>query len=133
MLYLGLVVASLLLVHGASYEPAVSFILLYLAVSVGITAAVALLLLPTAHFSEGFSGGAYALYAAVIVMMVFFSGGVWSELYVLLFPLLVASALNGSWRITVAALVSVLFCYALAMIPGLLDEGTDGETAALVL
>jgi hypothetical protein len=132
LLYLGLVVASLLLVHGASYEPAVSFILLYLAVSVGITAAVALLLLPTAHFSEGFSGGAYALCAAIIVMMVFFSGGVSSELYVLLFPLLVASALHGSWRITVTALVSVLFCYALAVIPGLLDEGADGDTAALV-
>ncbi len=131
-LYLGLVVASLLLVHGASYEPAVSFILLYLTVSVGVIAAMALLLLPTAQFSGGFSGGAYALYGAVIAMMVFFSGGVSSELYVLLFPLLLASALHGSWRITVAALFSVVFFYALAVVPGLLNEGADGKTAALV-
>ena len=54
LLYLALVVASLLLVHGAAYEPAVSFILLYLVVSVGVTAAVALLLFPTAQFSAGF-------------------------------------------------------------------------------
>jgi hypothetical protein len=132
LLYLGLVAASLLLVHGASYEPAVSFILLYLVVSLGVTAAVALLLLPTAQFGGGFSGGAYVMYAAVIAMMVFFSGGVSSELYVLFFPLLLASALHGSWRITFVALFSVLFCYALAMLPGLLNGGTDSEAAALV-
>jgi GGDEF domain-containing protein len=132
LLYLALVVASLLLVHGAAYEPAVSFILLYLVVSVGVTAAVALLLFPTAQFSAGFCVGAYALYAAVIAMMVFFSGGVSSELYVLFFPLLLASALHGSWRITLAALVAVLFCYALAVLPGLLDDLTGNETAAVV-
>ncbi|HEV3477293.1 MAG TPA: hypothetical protein VG127_07415, partial [Rubrobacteraceae bacterium] len=65
LLYLALLAASLMLVHGASYEPAVSFILLYLVVSVGVTAAIALLLLPTAQFTGGFAGGAYALYAAV--------------------------------------------------------------------
>ncbi len=132
LLYLALTVASLLLVHGATYEPAVSFILLYLVVSVGVTAAVALLLLPTAQFGGGFSGGTYALYAAVIAMMVFFSGGVSSELYVLYFPLLLASALHGSWRITFVALFSVLFCYALAVMPGLLNGGTDAEAAALI-
>ena len=132
LLYLALVVASLLLVHGVAYEPAVSFILLYLVVSVGVTAAVALLLFPTAQFSAGFCVGAYALYAAVIAMMVFFSGGVSSELYVLFFPLLLASALHGSWRITLAALVAVLFCYALAVLPGLLDDLTGNETAAVV-
>jgi GGDEF domain-containing protein len=132
LLYLALVVASLLLVHGAAYEPAVSFILLYLVVSVGVTAAVALLLFPTAQFSAGFCVGAYALYAAVIAMMVFFSGGVSSELYVLFFPLLLASALHGSWRITLAALFAVLFCYALAVMPGLLDDLTGNETAAVV-
>jgi len=132
LLYLGLVVASLLLVHGASYEPAVSFILLYLVVSVGVTVAVALLLLPTAQFTGGFSGGAYVLYAAIIAMMVFFSGGVSSELYVLFFPLLLASALHGSWRITFVALFSVLFCYALAVMPGLLTEVPDNEAAAPV-
>jgi hypothetical protein len=132
LLYLALTVASLLLVHGASYEPAVSFILLYLVFSVGVTTAVALLLLPTAQFGGGFSGGAYVLYAAVIAMMVFFSGGVSSELYVLYFPLLLASALHGSWRITFVALFSVLFCYALAVMPGLLNGGTDAEAAALI-
>jgi hypothetical protein len=130
LLYLALVLASMLLVHGASYEPAVSFILLYLVVSVGVTAAVALLLLPTAQFTGGFSGGAYALYAAVTAMMVFFSGGVSSALYVLFFPLLLASALHGSWRFTFAVLFTVLFCYALAVMPGLLNDGA--EAAALV-
>src|SRR5215213_11481370 len=120
LLYVALVVASLLLVHGSTYEPAVSFILLYLVVSVGVTVAVALLLLPTAQFTGGFSGGAYVLYAAIIAMMVFFSGGVSSELYVLFFPLLLASALHGSWRLVLAILFAVLFCYALAMMPGLL-------------
>ena len=132
LLYLGLVLVSLLLVHGASYEPAVSFILLYLVVSLGVTAAVALLLLPTAQFSAGFCIAAYALYAAVIAMLVFFSGGVSSELYVLFFPLLLTSALHGSWKITLAALLCALFCYALAVMPGLLNDGTDNEAAALV-
>jgi hypothetical protein len=132
LLYLGLVLVSLLLVHGASYEPAVSFILLYLVVSLGVTAAVALLLLPTAQFSAGFCIAAYALYAAVIAMLVFFSGGVSSELYVLFFPLLLTSALHGSWRLTLAALLCALFCYVLAVMPGLLNEGTDNEAAPLV-
>ena len=132
LLYLALVVASLLLVHGAAYEPAVSFILLYLVVSVGVTAAVALLLFPTAQFTAGFCVGAYALYAAATAMMVFFTGGVSSELYVLFFPLLLASALHGSWRITLAALFAVLFFYALAVMPGLLDDLTGNEAAAVV-
>ena len=93
---------------------------------------MALLLLPTAQFTGSFSGGAYALYAAIIAMMVFFSGGVSSELYVLFFPLLLAAALHGSWRITFIALFAVLFCYALAAIPGLLNAGTDNEAAAPV-
>ena len=132
LLYLALVVASLLLVHGSSYEPAVSFILLYLAVSVGVTAALALLLLPTAQFSAGFCAGAYALYAAIIAMMVFFTGGVSSELYVLFFPLLMASALHGFWRTTLGTLFAVLFCYALAVMPGLLNDAMDNGAAALV-
>lgn len=129
LLFLGLVATSLLLVHSASYEPGVSFILLYLTVSVGVTAAVALLLLPTAQFSAGFSVGAYALYAAVISMLVFFSGGVTSELYVLFFPLLLASALHGSWRMVLTALIVILFCYALALMPGLLDGTVNGAAA----
>jgi hypothetical protein len=44
-------VASLVLVHTDSYEPAVSYILLYLVSSVGIvTAAVVIPLLPTEQF-----------------------------------------------------------------------------------
>ncbi len=126
-------VASLLLVHTAAYEPAVSYVLLYLTASVGIvTAAVVVPLLPAEQFTTGFCGSVYALYAAVVAMMVFFSGGISSELYVLFFPLLLAAALHGSWRVVLAALVAVLFCYALAMMPGLLEEGTGEEVASLV-
>jgi hypothetical protein len=126
-------VASLVLVHTDSYEPAVSYILLYLVSSVGIiTAAVVVPLLPTEQFSAGMCGSVYALYAAVLAMMVFFSGGVSSELYAMFFPLLLASALHGSWRVALAVLAAVLFCYSLAMLPGLLEEGTGQEIASLV-
>lgn len=130
---LALMVASLLFVHTASYEPAVSYILLYLVSSVGIiTAAVVVPLLPEEQFTAGFCGSIYALYAAVVAMMVFFSGGTSSELYVMFFPLILASALHGSWRVVLAVLVAVLFCYALAMLPGLLERGTGQEIASLV-
>jgi len=133
LLLLALMVASLLLVHTAAYEPAVSYVLLYLTASVGIvTAAVVVPLLPAEQFTTGFCGSVYALYAAVVAMMVFFSGGVPSELYVLFFPLLLAAALHGSWRVVLAALAAVLFCYALAMMPGLLEDGTGEEVASLV-
>lgn len=126
-------VVSLLLVHTAAYEPAVSYVLLYLAASVGIvTAAVVVPLLPAEQFTTGLCGSVYALYAAVVAMMVFFSGGVSSELYVLFFPLLLGAALHGSWRVVLAALVAVLFCYALAMMPGLLEGGAGEEVAPLV-
>ena len=126
-------VASLLLVHTASYEPAVSYILLYLVSAVGIvTAAVVIPLLPEEHFTADFCGSIYALYAALVAMMVFFSGGISSELYIMFFPLLLASALHGSWRVVLAVLVTVLFCYALAMLPGLLERGTGQEIASLV-
>jgi hypothetical protein len=133
LLLLVLMVASLVLVHTDSYEPAVSFILFYLVSSVGIiTAAVVIPLLPAEQFSAAMCGSVYALYAAVLAMMVFFSGGVSSELYVMFFPLLLASALHGSWRLALAVLAVVLFCYALAMLPGLLEEGTGQEIASLV-
>jgi len=126
-------VASLVLVHTDSYEPAVSYILLYLVSSVGIiTAAVVVQLLPAEQFSPGMCGSVYALYAAVLAMMVFFSGGVSSELYVMFFPLLLGSALHGSWRVMLGVLTAVLFCYALAMLPGLLEQGTDQDFASLV-
>jgi hypothetical protein len=133
ILLLALMVASLLFVHTATYEPAVSFILLYLVSSVGIiTAAVVVPLLPEDQFTADFCGSIYALYAAVVAMMVFFSGGTSSELYVMFFPLLLASALHGSWRLVLAVLAAVLFCYALAMLPGLLERGTGQEIASLV-
>jgi hypothetical protein len=133
LLLLALMVASLLFVHTASYEPAVSYILLYLVSSVGIiTAAVVVPLLPEEQFTAGFCGSIYALYAAVVAMMVFFSGGTSSELYVMFFPLILASALHGSWRVMLAVLLAVLFCYALAMLPGLLERGTGQEIAWLV-
>lgn len=132
LLLLALLVSSLLLVHTASYEPAVSYVLLYTAASVGIiTAAVVVPLLPAEQFTAWFCGCIYALYAAVVAMMVFFSGGVSSELYVLFFPLLLAAALHGSWRVVLTALVAVLFCYGLALMPGLLTDGTGEEIASL--
>jgi hypothetical protein len=132
-LLLALMVASLLFVHTASYEPAVSYILLYLVSSVGIvTAAVVVPLLPEEQFTADFCSSIYALYAAVVAMMVFFSGGTSSELYVMFFPLILASALHGSWRVVFAVLGAVLFCYALAMLPGLLERGTGQEIASLV-
>src|SRR5829696_10342126 len=124
---------SLLLIHTASYGPAVSYILLYLVSSVGVvTAAVVVPLLPEEQFTAGFCGSIYALYAAIVAMMIFFSGGISSELYVMFFPLLLASALHGSWRMVLAVLVAVVFCYGLAMLPGLLEEVTGQEIASLV-
>lgn len=89
-------------------------------------------MLPNEQFTAGFCSSIYAIYAAVVAMMVFFSGGTSSELYVVFFPLLLASALHGSWRVVLAVLAAVLFCYALAMLPGLLEEGTGQEIASLV-
>jgi hypothetical protein len=133
LLLLASMVASLVLVHTDSYEPAVSFILFYFVSSVGIiTAAVVVPLLPAEQFTDGVCGSVYALYAAVLAMMVFFSGGVSSELYVMFFPLLLAPALHGSWQMVLGVLAAVLFCYALAMLPGLLEEGTGQEIASLV-
>ena len=92
LLYLGLVVAALLLVHGDSYRPPVSYVPLYLIVSVIFTEAVALLLLPTRQFGEGFCAVCYVLYAVFLAAAAFFTGGVSSELYVLFFPLILAPA-----------------------------------------
>ena len=128
MLYLLGLGISLLLVHGDSYEPAVSYIPLYLVVSVIVTAAVALLLLPTRQFGEGFCIFSYALYTALLAAAAFFTGGVSSELYVLFFPLLFAPALHGSWRTGLPVVLAVFVSYALAMLPDVLDavEGSGG-------
>jgi hypothetical protein len=132
LLYLGLVVAALLLVHGVSYKPAVSYVPLYLTVSVIFTAAVALLLLPTPQFGGGFCLVFYALYAVFISAAAFFTGGVSSELYVLFFPLILAPALHGSWRMGLFVQGAVLLSYFLAMLPGILEGVGNTSGAALV-
>lgn len=128
LLYLLGLGIALLLVHGASYEPAVSFVPLYLIASVIVTVAVALLLLPTRQFGEGFCVFSYALYAALVAAATFFTGGVTSELYVFFFPLLFAPALHGSWRMGLPVVLAVVVGYGLAMLPDILDavEGSDG-------
>ena len=131
MLYLGLTVAALLLIHGASYEPAVALVSLYFAVSIGVTASVALLLLPKDQFTAGFCVGVYALLAAFVGMMVFFSGGVSSELFVLCFPLLLVGALHRSRGIGLTALIFVLTFYFLATLPDLLSG--DAEAPGLTM
>ena len=133
LLFVVLAAISLLLVHASSYDPPVSFILLYLAASVGIVVSgVVVPLLPAQQFTLGFCGGIYALYAAVVAMMVFFTGGPSSELYLMFFPLLLASALHGAWRVVLTVLAAALFFYALAMLPGLLESGTGEEVASSV-
>ena len=132
LLYLGLVAASLVLVHRPSYEPGVSFVLLYLAVAVAVTAAVALLFLPADQFTGGFCAAAYVFYAAFVALAIFFSGGVSSELHALYWPLLLAATLHGSWRIGLTALISVLAGYVLAMLPAILGGAVDAEEPALI-
>ena len=131
LLYLGLVVAALLLVHTDSYRPAVSYIPLYLVVCVIFTAAVALLLLPVHQFSEGFCVASYIFYAVFLSAAVFFTGGVSSELYVLFFPLVLAPALHGSWQTGLLTQGAVVVSYSLAMVPDAL-EGVRGDGPALV-
>lgn len=128
LLYLGLVVVALLLVHGDSYRPPVSYVPLYLVVSVIFTEAVALLLLPTRQFGEGFSAVCYVLYAVFLAAAAFFTGGLSSELYVLFFPLILAPALHGSRRVGLLAQGAALVSYFLAMLPDTLEgvENTDG-------
>lgn len=132
MLCLGLVSISLLLVHGDSYEPAVSYVPLYLVVCTIVAVAVALLMLPAAQFGGGFCAAFHALYAALFAAAAFFTGGVSSELYALFFPLIIAPALHGSWQVGLLAQGAALVAYPLAMLPDVLDdlEGEDG--AALV-
>ena len=130
-MYLGLTAAALLLVHADFYEPAVSYLLLYLAVAVGVSVAGVLLLLPAELFADEFCAGAYALYAMVLGLMVFFSGGVSSTLYVLYFPLLLSAALHGVRNTGLVALFSALLVYFLAVMPDLLSG--QGDDAGLAL
>lgn len=132
LLYLGLVVAALLLVHGESYKPAVSYVPLYLVVSVIFTEAVALLLLPTRQFGEGFCAVFYVLYAVFLAAAAFFTGGVSSELYVLFFPLILAPALHGSRRVGLLAQGAALVSYFLAMLPDTLEGVGNTDGPALI-
>ncbi len=132
LLYLGLVVATLLLVHGESYKPAVSYVPLYLIVSVIFTEAVALLLLPTRQFGEGFCAVFYVLYAVFLAAAAFFTGGVSSELYVLFFPLILAPALHGSRRVGLLAQGAALVSYFLAMLPDTLEGVGNTDGSALI-
>ena len=116
---------ALVLVHSQSYKPAVSYVALYFIVSVIFTAAVALLLLPAQQFGEGFCAIFYVFYAVFLATTAFFTGGVSSELYVLFFPLIFASALHRSWRMGLLAQGAVLVSYSLAMFPDAL-EGIEG-------
>ncbi len=132
LLYLGSVVVSLLLVHGESYGPGVSYVLLYLTVSVIVTAALALVLLPTEQFGERFCAAFYVLYAVFLAGATFFTGGVSSELYVLFFPLVFASALHGSRLVGLLAQGAVLVGYSLAMLPDMLEGIEGADEPALV-
>jgi hypothetical protein len=132
LLYLGLVVAALLLVHGDSYRPPVSYVPLYLIVSVIFTEAVSLLLLPTRQFGEGFCAVCYVLYAVFLAAAAFFTGGVSSELYVLFFPLILAPALHGSRRVGLLAQGAALVSYFLAMLPDTLEGVENTDRPALV-
>lgn len=131
LLAFGLAGASLLLVHTTSYEPAVTYLLLYLTVAVSVTVSGMLLLLPAEFFTNDFSAGAYAAHAALFGLMVFFTGGVSSELYVLYFALILASSLHGVRRIGILALVSVVLVYFLAVLPDLVAGEAGGATLAL--
>ena len=123
LLYVVSTAAALMVVHADSYEPAVSYLLLYMVEALGITAAIVVVLLPAELFTDGFSGGAYGGFAVVVALGVFLSGGASSELYVLFFLLILAGAFHGSWTVGLAALVSVLVGYTLAVLPDLLVEG----------
>ena len=133
LLYLGLVAASLLLVHSESYRPAVSYVLLYLVASVIFTTAVATLLLPTRTFEEGFCIALYILYIVFAAATAFFTGGVSSELYTLLFPLILASALHRSWKIGLPIQGVVLVSYILAMLPDALAGVGSAGGPVLIL
>ena len=123
LLYVVSTAAALMVVHADSYDPAVSYLLLYMVEALGITAAIVMVLLPAELFTDGFSGGIYGGFAGVVALGVFLSGGASSELYVLFFLLILAGAFHGSWTVGLAALASVLAGYTLAVLPNLLVEG----------
>lgn len=123
LLYIVSTAAALMVVHADSYEPAVSYLVLYMAAAFGITAAIVMVLLPAELFTNGFSGAVYGGFAAIVALEVFLSGGASSELYALFFLLILAAAFHGSWTVGITALASVLAGYALVVLPDLLVEG----------
>lgn len=133
LLYLALTGVSLLLVHSSAYEPAVSFLPLYFVVAGVCVGMVAMLLLPAEQFTDGFTIGAYTVCAALVAMLVFFSGGSASELFVMFFPLVLVSGLRGSWAIGLAALVASLVGYSAAMAPDFLNGGAGPDTPQTIL
>ncbi len=80
LLYAVSTAAALMFVHADSYKPAVSYLLLYMVATFGITAAVVMVLLPAELFTDGFSSGVYGGFAFVVALEVFLSGGASSEL-----------------------------------------------------
>jgi hypothetical protein len=130
LLSLVLVGLAVALVHQTTYSPAVSYIPLYLLVSLWVASCIAAVLLPTHQFTDTASAGGYAYFAAILAALVFFTGGSSSELYVLYFPLILAAALNRSWLIPLVALGAVLVGYALAMLPNL---ASGAEAPGIVL
>jgi hypothetical protein len=96
------------------------------------TAAIAVLLLPTRQFGGGFCLAFYLLYAFLLATAAFFTGGVSSELYVLFFPLIFASALHGSWRVGLLVQGVVVFSYALAMLPDALEGAAGADGPAMI-
>jgi hypothetical protein len=71
----------------------------------------------------------YVFYAVFLAAAAFFTGGVSSELYVLFFPLVLASALHASWQIGLLVQGAVVVSYSLAMLPDALESVRgDGPT-----
>lgn len=130
---LGLLAAALLLALDDSYDPAVSTVLLLTVAAVLFTVAATVLLLPAEQFTGSFCAGCYVLYAGLVSVMVFLSGGVSSELYLLYVPLLFAAALHGSWGVAAAVLAAVAGGYFLAVAPELSGAVAADGDPALVL
>ncbi len=131
--YLILSAISLLLVHSPSYGPAVSYVLMYMVVAVLITVSVATIMLPPEQFGDAFTAAVCLVYAAMLSLAAFFSGGSSSELFLLLLPLLLCSTLHRSRSVGVITLVGVLFFYALCVLPDLLGSGLYSEAAPVIL
>lgn len=115
-----LAIAAFLL-HQVTYTPAVAYIPLYLALSVWVASGIAAALLPAHQFTSSGAAFGYAYFGAVLAVLVFFTGGSASELYVLFFPILLAAALHRSRMVPLVALGAALIGYSLAVLPNLVS------------